>query len=46
MGSNFHTFHPRQPQQGLILHTPDARQCEILSQESDKIQSSMHQILT
>ena len=52
MGSNFHTFYPRQPQQGLILHTPNARQYEILSKESvflqfcDEIQSSMHQILT
>ena len=52
MGSNIHTFYPRQPQQGLIFCTPNSGKCKILCKESvflqlcDKIRSSMHQILT
>ena len=52
MGSNFHTFYPRQRQQGLVFCTPNAKQCEIVSKGSvflqfcDEIQSSMHRILT
>ena len=52
MGSNFHRFYPRQPQQGLIFCTPNAGKFESLCKRSvflqlcDKIQSSMHQTLT
>ena len=52
MDSNFHTFYPRQPQQGLIFCTPNAGKCKILCKGSvflqlcDEIRSSMHQILT
>ena len=52
MDSNFHTFYPRQPQQGLIFCTRNVGKCKILCKGSvflqlcDEIRSSMHRILT
>ena len=51
MDSNFHTFYPRQPQQGLIFCTRNVGKCKILCKGSvflqlcDEIRSSMHRIL-